>query len=58
MPKFYLSRTEYDTYMTTIEADSEDDAIAKAEVLWEQAGSENFDWTNGSVDDWECEKAD
>jgi hypothetical protein len=58
MPKFYLSRTEYDTYMTTIEADSEEDAIAKAEELWEQAGSENFDWTNGSVDDWECEEAD
>lgn len=57
MPKFYLSRTECDTYVTTIEADSEEEAIAKAEEIWDDEGPEAFNWKNGSVDEWECEEA-
>lgn len=57
MPKFFLSRTEYDTYVTTIEADSEEEAIAKADELWDEAGPENFEWKSGAVEDWECQEA-
>lgn len=54
MPRYSLTVTEYNRYTKTIEAANPDEAIAKAQELWEAEGPDAFDWCKGAIEDWEC----